>query len=66
MQPLGIFDMFDQIIADELGVDVPTYIDVIDKFNDEDMEYIINTTMDTNATQDDKLKAKQLFQTNLS
>ena len=65
MQPLGIFDMFDQMVAEGLEVDVQTYIDTIDKFNDEDMEYIIYTTMDTSKSQDDKDKAKQLFKTKL-
>ena len=65
MQPLGIFDMFDQMVAEGLEVNVQTYIDTIDKFNDEDMEYIIHTIMDTSKNQDDKDKAKQLFKTKL-
>ena len=58
--------MFDQMIAEGLEIDVPTYIDTIDKFNDEDMEYIIHTIMDTSKSQDDKDKAKQLFQTKIA
>lgn len=65
MQSTGLFDMFDQMIAEALGVDVPTYIDTIDKFDDEDMEYIIHTIMDTSKDQDEKDKAKQLFQTKI-
>ena len=61
----GLFDMFDQMAAEGLEVDVQTYIDTIDKFNDEDMEYIIHTIMNTSKSQDDKDKAKQLFRTKI-
>ena len=66
MQSTGLFDMFDQMIAEGLEIDVPTYIDTIDKFNDEDMEYIIHTIMDTSKSQDDKDKVKQLFRTKIA
>ena len=66
MQPTGLFDMFDQLIAEGLEVDIQTYIDTIDKFNDEDMEYIIHTIMDTSKNQDDKDKAKQLFKSKIA
>ena len=61
MQPLDIFGLFDQATAEELGVSVEVYIDTIDKFDEQDMEYIIHTVLNPNATQDDKDKAKQLF-----
>ena len=61
----GLFDMFDQLIAEGLEVDIQTYIDTIDKFNDEDMEYIIHTIMDTSKSQDNKDKAKQLFKSKI-
>lgn len=58
---MGLFDLFDQVTAKELGVSVEVYIDTIDKFDEQDMEYIIHTVLNPNATQDDKDKAKQLF-----
>lgn len=63
---MGIFDMFDQALADDLGVDVETYINTIDKFNDEDMEYIINTLLDYKTTIEEKEKARDLFNTKLN
>ena len=65
MKPIGLFDMFDQLIADELGVDVKTYIDTIDLFNDEDMEYIVHTLMDNKTSTTEKQKAKDLFFTKI-
>ena len=65
MEGIGLFDMFDQMVAEGLGVDVQTYIDTIDLFSDEDMEIIIHTMMDTNATEDDKIDAIKLFKTKL-
>ena len=62
---IGLFDMFDQMVAEGLEVDIQTYIDTIDKFNNEDMEYIIHTTMDISKSQDDKDKAKQLFKSKI-
>ena len=66
MEAVGLFDMFDQLIADELGVDVETYIRVIDEFNDSDMEYIIETVLNPNSTTDERVKAVELFNTMLS
>ena len=66
MDGIGLFDMFDQMVADGLGVDVQTYIDTIDLFSDEDMETIIHTMMDVNATEDDKMDARKLFKTKLN
>ena len=66
MATVGLFDMFDQMVADGLGVDVQTYIDTIDLFNDEDMETIIHTMMDVNASEDDKIDARNLFKSRMT
>ena len=63
MEQLFLWDMFDQAIAEQSGVDVETFINTIDSFNDEDMEYIIHTILDSNSTPDEKSKAKDLFNT---
>ena len=62
---VGLFDMFDQLIADELGVDVETYIRVIDEFNDSDMEYIIENVLSPNVSDEERDKAIELFHTKL-
>lgn len=62
---VGLFDMFDQLIADELGVDVETYIRVIDEFNDSDMEYIIENVLSPNVSDEERDKAIELFKTKL-
>lgn len=66
MDGIGLFDMFDQMVAEGLGVDVQTYIDTIDLFSDEDMETIIHTMMDVNATEDDKMDARRLFKSRMT
>ena len=63
---IGLFDMFDQLIADELGVDVETYIDTIDLFSDDEMETIIHTMMDTSVSDEEKQTARELFKTKLN
>ena len=65
MEQLFLWDMFDQAIAEQLGVSVEQYINSIDEFNDEDMEYIIFTLMDTETTIEEKQKAKDLFNTKI-
>ena len=65
MEAVGLFDMFDQLIADELGVDVETYIRVIDEFNDSDMEYIIENVLSPNVSDEERDKAIELFKTKL-
>ena len=62
---VGLFDMFDQLIADELGVDVETYIRVIDEFNDSDMEYIIENVLSPNVSDEERDNAIKLFHTKL-
>ena len=65
MEQISLWDMFDHAMAEQLGVDVQTYVDTIDKFNDEDMEYIIETMLNEDSIEEDKQKAKELFKTNL-
>jgi len=62
---LGLFDLFDQAIAGELGVDVKTYIKVIEDENttDDEQTIIIEGIMSDDV--ETKLKAKQLFNTKL-
>jgi hypothetical protein len=66
MKEVCLFDMFDQMVADGLGVDVQTYIDTINLFSDEDMETIIHTMMDVNATEDDKMDVRRLFKSRMT
>ena len=65
MEQISLWDMFDHAMAEQLGVDVQTYVDTIDKFNDEDMGYIIETMLKEESTKEEKQKAKELFKTNL-
>jgi len=56
----GLFDMMDYAIAGELGVDVETYIKVIDiKCTVEEANFIILTIMEED--QDNLEKAKEMF-----
>lgn len=62
MQPMGLFDMFDQCLADSLGVDVETYIEVIDhKCSEEDATTIIMTLLESEDKPEEIAKAKELF-----
>jgi alpha-galactosidase/6-phospho-beta-glucosidase family protein len=57
---IGLFDILDQGIADELGVDVETYIEVIDmKASDEDADFIIMSILEGDEKNRDK--AIELF-----
>jgi alpha-galactosidase/6-phospho-beta-glucosidase family protein len=52
---IGLFDILDQGIADELGVDVETYIEVIDmKASDEDADFIIMSILEGDEKNRDK------------
>lgn len=56
----GLWDMMDHAIAGELGVDVETYIKIIDtKCTEEEANFIILTIMEED--QDNLEKAKQMF-----
>jgi len=63
---MGLFDLFDQAIADTLAVDVDVYIETIEKFNDEDMTFIIESMISKEATAEDRQKAKDLFDSKVS
>jgi len=63
MEQLFLWDMFDQAIAEQLEVDIQTYVDTIDLFDDKDMEYIITTILSTELPEEEKQKAKDLFNT---
>jgi hypothetical protein len=56
----GLFDMLDHGIAGELGVDVETYIKIIDgKCTEEEADFIILTIIE--GDQDNLEKAKEMF-----
>ena len=62
---LGLFDLFDQAIAGELGVDVKTYIRVIEDENTTDDEQTIIIEGILSDDVQTKVKAKELFNTKL-
>jgi hypothetical protein len=56
----GLFDMMDYAIAGELGVDVETYVKIVDtKCTEEEANFIILTIMEDD--QDNLEKAKEMF-----
>jgi hypothetical protein len=55
----GLWDMMDYAIAGELGVEVETYIDIIEKCTEEEANFIIMTIMEED--QDNLEKAKEMF-----
>ena len=56
----GLFNMMDDAIAQELGVDLYTYIKIIDhKCTEEEANFIILTIMEEDA--DNIEKAKEIF-----
>jgi hypothetical protein len=56
----GLWDMMDYAIAGELGVDVETYIKIIDiNCTEEEANFIIMTIMEED--QDNLEKAKEMF-----
>jgi primase-polymerase (primpol)-like protein len=58
-QAIGLWDMMDMAIAEELGVEVETYIDVIEKCTEEEANFIILTIMEEDV--DNIEKAKEMF-----
>jgi len=59
-QAIGLWDMMDMAMAEELGVDVETYIKIIDiKCTEEEANFIILTLMEDD--QDNIQKAKEMF-----
>ena len=56
----GLYNLMDDAMAQELGVDVKTYIEVIDKkCTEEEAIFIIDTILDQDS--DNLEKAKALF-----
>lgn len=55
----GLFDLMDQALADELGVDVKTYITIIEQVTDEEQEQIIMGILENDY--DKRMKAVELF-----
>ena len=55
----GLFDLMDQALADELGVDVKTYITIIEQVTDEEQEQIIMGILENDS--DKRVKAVELF-----
>ena len=54
----GLYNLMDDAMAQELGVDVKTYIEVIDKkCTEEEAIFIIDTIMDRDAANLEKAKA---------
>ena len=59
---IGLFDIFDQCLAQSLDVDVETYIHVIEhKCTEEDATTIIMTLLDSEDNPEEIAKAKALF-----
>jgi hypothetical protein len=57
--------MIDKAIADDLGVSIEVYTETIDKFDDTNFQYIIETLMSPTSTNEERQKAKDLFKTKL-
>jgi hypothetical protein len=55
----GLFDLMDKALADELGVDVETYITIIEQVTDEEQEKIIMGILENDNER--KAKAIELF-----
>ena len=55
----GLFDLMDQVLANELGVSVETYITIIEQVTDEDQEQIIMGILENDSEQ--RTKSIELF-----
>lgn len=54
----GLYNLMDEAMAQELGLDLKTYIEVIDKkCTEEEATFIINTIMDEDEVNIEKAKA---------
>jgi hypothetical protein len=61
-KPMGLFDIFDMSLANSLGVDVETYIDIIEnKCSEEDATKIIMTLLESDDKPEEIAKAKIIF-----
>jgi hypothetical protein len=57
---IGLFDIMDESISDQLGVDVKTYIKIIDgRCTEEEANFIIMTILDGDS--ENMEKAKETF-----
>lgn len=65
MNGAGLFDMFDQLLADELGVDLETYVETIEKFDEGEMTIIIETLLDQSISKERKDEVRNLFKSKL-
>lgn len=55
---VGLYDMMDEAIAAELGVDVETYVDIIEnKCSIREANYIINVILEKRLDKLDRAKA---------
>lgn len=60
MATIGVFGIMDQLIAEQLNVDLETYINIIDgKCTDEEATFIITAILGDN--EDDVSKAQEMF-----
>lgn len=59
MKKMGLWDLMDLAVANELGVEVETYIDIIEKCTEGEANFIIMTIMEED--QDNLEKAKEMF-----
>ncbi len=55
----GLFDLMDQALADELGVDGKTYISIIEQVTDEEQEQIIMGILENDSNK--RMEAIELF-----
>jgi hypothetical protein len=61
---IGLYDMIDGAMASALGVDVETYVDIIEnKCTDEEADFIISAVWDEDQSEIEK--AKELFNKHL-
>jgi len=58
-----LFEFLDNVMAQNLEVDFDTYVETIEQFNDEDMDFILQSFM--TGTAEDMDKARELFKTKL-
>lgn len=55
----GLFDLMDQMLAEELGVSIETYIHIIEQVTDEEQEQIIMGILENDSEQ--RTKSIKLF-----
>ncbi len=60
-QGMNLFELMDVAIAERLGVDVDTYIEIVDTLSDEDMKFVIETALNSSSIEDDLNDARKFF-----